>query len=146
MATVHWKQVDDPFWRPWQDFFRFSGAAEDPWPRSWSRNNNPSLNVWNNPEEAIVTVQLPGVDPSELDLSLEGKTLTLRGERKATDVGENASVHRRERAHGRFLRTVELPFQVENDAVVANYERGVLEVKLPKAESKKHRKITVASA
>lgn len=145
MAMVRWTR-DEPFSRPWQDFFRFTGAFDDPWPRSWSRNSNPRLNVWNNQESAVVTVQLPGVDPAELDLSLDGNTLTLRGERKPFELGEHESLHRRERRFGSFVRTVELPFEVENESVSARYEHGVLEVTLPRAESNKPRKITVALA
>jgi HSP20 family protein len=143
MAKVRWTHAD-PFFRPWQDFFRFSGASEDPWPRSWSRNATPRLNVWSNNDAALVTVQLPGVDPEALDLALDGNTLTLRGERKPLELGEGESLHRRERRVGSFTRTVELPFEVENDSVSARYEHGVLEVTLPRAESNKPRKITVA--
>ena len=145
MAIVRWNHSDDPFWRPWQDFFRFSGAFDDPWARSWSRSSKPHLNVWTSPEAAVVTVQLPGVDPAALDLSLEGKTLTLRGERTPLELGDGESAPRRERAFGPFARTVELPFEVENDAVSASYEHGVLAVTLPRAESNKPKKIAIAS-
>ncbi len=145
MAIVRWTH-DDPFWRPWQDFFRFTGAFEDPWPRSWSRASGPQLNVWSNQEIALVTVQLPGVDPAELDLSMDGTTLTLRGERRPLELGDGESLHRRERRFGSFVRTVELPFEVESDTVSARYENGVLEVTLPRAESHKPKKIPVATA
>jgi HSP20 family protein len=146
MATIRWTHLDHPFWRPWQDFFRFSGVTPDAWPHAGSRADAPRLNVWSSPEAARVTVQLPGVDPAEIDLSLEGTSLTLRGEREAVELGDNESLHRRERASGRFSRTVELPFEVESDAVSARYEHGVLEVTLPRAESHKPRKIAVALA
>ena len=144
MAMVRWTHAD-PFFRPWQDFFRFSGASEDPWPRSWSRASQPSLNVWSNGSQAVVTVQLPGINPEELDLSLDGNTLTVRGERKELELGEGESVHRRERRFGSFARTVELPFEVENEEVSARYVHGVLEVTLPRAESNAPRKIQVVS-
>lgn len=146
MAIIRWTHFDDPFRRPWHDFFRFSGVAPDPWPRAWSRAEAPRVNVWTSPEAARVSVQLPGVDPMEIDLSLEGTSLTLRGERKAVELGDNESLHRRERASGRFSRTVELPFEVDRDAVSARYEHGVLEVTLPRVESQRPRKIAVASA
>jgi HSP20 family protein len=145
MAIVRWTH-EDPFWRPWQDFFRFAGSFDDPWPRSFSRTTSPRLNVWTNPETAVVTAQLPGIDPADLDLSMDGNTLTLRGERKPLELGEHESLHRRERVVGQFTRTVELPFEVDNDSVSARYEHGVLEVTLPRAESSKPKKITVASA
>jgi HSP20 family protein len=142
MAIVRWSHLDTPFWRPWQDFFRFSGVPSDP----WSRVDAPRLNVWSSPEAARVTVQLPGVNPAGIEVSLEGTNLTLRGEREAVELGDDETLHRSERASGRFFRTVELPFEVEPNAVSARYENGVLEVTLPRAESHKPRKIAVASA
>ena len=105
-----------------------------------------ALNVWSNEDGAVVTAEMPGVKPEALDLSVVGDSLVLRGRRepeiKASEKGE---WHRRERATGEFVRTVQLPFTVESGKVEAKLERGLLTVTLPRAEAEKPRKITLKS-
>ena len=72
-----------------------------------------------------------------------GETLTISGSRQAPADGENIRYHRQERGYGSFTRTIQLPFPIDVDKVEANYEKGVLKIWLPRAESDKPRKITV---
>lgn len=106
----------------------------------------PALNLWSDGEQALVTVELPGVDPKEIDISVLRDELTLKAERKAPELGEEIVCHRAERETGRFVRSLRLPFDVENDKVSASYERGVLTIKLPRAESTKPKRIAIHSA
>jgi len=103
----------------------------------------PAMNVWTNEEHAIVTAELPGVAEEDIDVSVTGSTLTLRGERKAAEGGE---YHRQEREEGSFVRTLDLPFQVNASQVEARLARGVLHIKLPRAEEDKPRKIAIQTA
>jgi len=103
----------------------------------------PAMNVWTNDEGAIVTAELPGVKPEDLDISVAEDTLTLTGSREPEEVGEGVTYHRRERGFGRFSRVFQLPFQVESDQVEAVFEKGVLQISLPRAEADKPKKITV---
>lgn len=105
----------------------------------------PPLNVWGNAEEVRMAAELPGVDPDKIELTVTGNTLTLEGERPAEKFGEKDEVYRRERPVGRFVRTIRLPFEVDNDQIAARYEQGVLKVSLPRHESTKPRRITVQS-
>jgi HSP20 family protein len=105
----------------------------------------PPVNVWADDHAVFVEVDLPGVDPAKLDVSVtEGNRLTISGERQPVDV-PNAVWHRQERGHGTFIREFMLPTLVEADKVDARYEKGVLTLQLPKAEAAKPRKITVRS-
>lgn len=106
----------------------------------------PAINVWANEEGVAVTAELPGVKPEDIDISVVGKTFTLSGARQPDDLQENDRYHRRERRHGKFTRTFELPFKVEADQVEALFDKGVLQVSLPRAEEEKPRKISVKSA
>ncbi|MCU0521459.1 MAG: Hsp20/alpha crystallin family protein [Anaerolineae bacterium] len=106
----------------------------------------PAMNVWTNPDGAIVTAELPGINPEDLEISVQGDTLTLRGNRSADALGEGEAYHRRERGNGQFQRAFQLPFAVDAAKVEATYELGVLSITLPRAESDKPRKIQVASA
>jgi len=105
----------------------------------------PAMNVWTNQDGAVVTAELPGVSSEDIDISVVGETLTVSGLRQAEELPEGARYHRRERRHGRFTRTFELPFPVEADRVEATFNKGVLYISLPRAEADKPRKITVKS-
>jgi HSP20 family protein len=119
------------------------------WPREgwWGvARGYPALNVWTSENSAVVTAELAGVHPGEIDISVEDDTLTLRGERRPQELEEGASYHRRERRFGSFVRTLRLPFRVEAEAVEANFQNGVLRIELPRAEADKPRKITVKAS
>jgi HSP20 family protein len=90
-----------------------------------------------------ITMELPGVDPNDVRLSLENNVLTIRGEKKQQDEEANERVHRFERTYGMFERTFVLPNTVDPDKIEAHYENGVLFVSIPKAERAKPREIRV---
>ncbi|MGB9800380.1 MAG: Hsp20/alpha crystallin family protein [Thermanaerothrix sp.] len=106
----------------------------------------PPMNVWTNPEGAVVTVELPGVNPEQIEVSVVGDTLTLRGKRVAEDLPEGARYQRRERFQGEFARSLQLPFTIDADHVEAQYENGILTITLPRAEADKPKRITVQAA
>lgn len=103
----------------------------------------PAVDVWQDENAVFAELDLPGVNPAELDVTVtDGNVLTVQGERKPGEVAAEAWV-RRERGHAKFGRTVELPFPVDPANVEARYEAGVLRVTLPKSEAAKPRKIAV---
>jgi HSP20 family protein len=106
----------------------------------------PAMNVWANEEGLVVTAELPGIEPETLDISVVDNTLTLKGNRAPEKLEEGDVYHRRERKYGKFTRTFQLPFDIEADAVEAVYEKGVLQITLPRAEADKPKKITVKAA
>ncbi len=103
---------------------------------------SPALNVIEESDRFLVDAELPGVRPEDIEVSIEGNTLTLRGERKKEDLG-NVSHHRRERGAGKFQKALTLPAEINPDAVEAKFEHGVLKLVLPKAEHAKPKKIPV---
>ncbi len=130
-------------WDPWSEFDRMQRAL-------WRRASTPSVdfpavNVWVTGEEAIVTTEIPGVDPKSIDISVAGKTLTIRGSRNPENLREGESYHRRERWLGQFTKTVEMPFSVEAGNVEAKFSKGVLWITAPRAEAEKPKKIAVKS-
>ncbi|WP_372796168.1 Hsp20/alpha crystallin family protein [Pontiella sp.] len=106
----------------------------------------PALNVWGNEENVVVTAELPGMEPEDLDLNVVNNQLTIKGERKADKPADDAVCHRSERDVGKFVRTVRLPFSVENDKVSAKYENGVLTVVMPRHEATKPKRIEINAA
>lgn len=107
------------------------------------RRGFPALNVWANQDEALVTAELPGVNPDDLDISVVGETVTLSGSRALPETGEDIAWHRHERWHGEFSRTMQLPFRIDADNVDASYHNGVLKVTLPRAQEDRPKRISV---
>ena len=105
----------------------------------------PPLNVYDDGESLIVHAEIPGIDPNDLELNATVNALTIKGERKTPKTDEKASFHRRERGHGIFSRTINLPQEIDPTKVQATCKLGVLEVLLPKAEATKPRKIEIQS-
>jgi HSP20 family protein len=93
-----------------------------------------------------ITMELPGVEPNDVRLSLENNILTIRGEKKQQAEENNERIHRFERTYGMFERTFALPNTVDPERIEARYENGVLNVTLPKAERAKPREIRVSSS
>jgi HSP20 family protein len=107
-------------------------------PIAWA----PPIDLDETPHELILRVDLPGVDPSSVDLSLTGMVLTVRGER-AIDAPEGATERVRERPLGGFLRHVNLPEHVAFEGVQAECKHGVLTVRMPKQVSARPRTIPI---
>ena len=103
----------------------------------------PAVDVVETPETLLVKAELPGIDPKDIEISVVGDTLTIKG-RKTTEKEEKGKTwHRRECTTGTFLRSITLPVDVDADHVEAVGEAGVLTITLPKREHAKARRITV---
>ncbi len=106
----------------------------------------PAMNAWSNENGLVITAEVPGVKPEDIDISVVGETLTLTGERKPDEVNEETKYHRQERGYGKFTRTLQLPYSINVNNVEATFKNGVLSINLPRAEETKPRKINVRSA
>ena len=104
----------------------------------------PLLNVWAGPDGAVITAEIPGVAPEELDIAVHQSTVTLRGSRPAEPLAEDAVVHRQERITGAFARNLTLPFRVDGDRVTATFRNGVLQLDLPRPAADRPHKIPVS--
>jgi len=132
------------FWDPWQEFERMRRSLFGDG-RTSTIVEFPAVNVWVKDDSAVVTTEIPGVDPKSVDISITGKSLTLRGSREPEKEQEEDTYHRRERWYGQFSKIIDLPFNVEADKVEARFKNGVLYLELPRAEAEKPRKINVKS-
>ena len=104
----------------------------------------PPLDLYDNKEAFVVTLELPGLKKEDIALSLHEGVLSVSGERKFDGVAAEGGSFRTERPHGKFERSIVLPSQVNAAAVRADYKEGVLTVTLPKAEQAKPRQIEVS--
>jgi len=137
----------------WRDMSRLrrdmDKLFESSLPR-WQRQratSYPAINVYTNEEEGIlVTAELPGINPNDLNISVTADTLTLTGSRQAEEMPESYQYHRRERGFGEFNRTFQLPYTVNKDYVEATFQNGVLRITLPRAEAEKPKQIAVQAS
>jgi HSP20 family protein len=103
----------------------------------------PAIDVAETKDDLVVTASLPGVKDKDIHLSIEGDTLSLRGQRMADQQVQDEHYHRIERWSGSFERHIQLPAPVQADRARASYRDGVLEIRLPKVEATKPREIKI---
>jgi len=104
------------------------------------------LDVTETENDFVVKASLPGVKPEDVQITVHGDTLTIRGESKAEDEKKGEHWHLRERRYGSFQRSVALSTPVNSDQAQAHYEHGVLTLTLPKSEAARPRQIKVSGA
>jgi len=100
----------------------------------------PPINIFQQNDDFVAIVELPGVDKNDLEIAAKEHTIRISGQ-KTVKYDEGASIHRRERVWGVFDRTISVPIQIDPDAVKAEYCDGVLALFIPRAESDKPRTI-----
>ena len=106
----------------------------------------PACDVFEGREAVRIIMEVPGVKPEDVKLSLENNVLTIRGEKKQAAEENTERVHRYERSYGVFERSFALPSTVDADKIEATYDAGILTVSLPKAERARPRQIEVKTA
>ena len=123
--------------RLWDDYFgpgRRAFKAE-----SWV----PSVDVSETDDKIVVKAEIPGMDSKDIDISLSGDILTIKGEKKSEREEKEENYHLVERSYGTFARSLRLPVGVEADKIEASYKQGVLTVTCPKKEEVKAKPIEI---
>jgi len=133
---------------PFETLFAFQRALENRLSSDWlggttaSMGSYPPINVFQQGDDLVAIVELPGVNKEELNIQAKENTLRIAG-RKTIDSPENVSLHRRERLSGMFDRTIALPMQIDPDGIKAEYNDGLLALFIPRAERDKPRTIEI---
>jgi len=94
----------------------------------------PKVNIVDSEKEITVSVEIPGMDEKDIDLSLTKDSLTIKGEKKEEKEEKGKNYHRMERSYGSFSRTLPLPVEINTEKAEASYKQGVLTILLPKTE------------
>jgi HSP20 family protein len=128
------EEIDRFFGKPAFDLGGLSGA-----------NVFPPVNVFADEGALVVRAEVPGIKPDEIQVQLESGRLTIAGERKPRTERE-PSYHRRERRHGRFARTIQLPRDLDPEHAQADCRNGMLTIRIPKHAAAKPRQIEVKAA
>ncbi len=105
----------------------------------------PSVDIYESENEIVLEAELPGMERSDFEVSIENNIITLKGERKFERNDDGDNYHRVERAYGTFTRSFSLPRSVVANATTADFKNGILRVSLPKKEEAKALKIEVKS-
>ena len=121
---------------PWRSFWMPSDGE-----RGWT----PALDIFEKNDRFIVKAELPGMKEDDIDVSVVGDTLTIKGEKKSEEEINEEDFYHLERTYGSFMRSISLPSNVNADKIEAKYEDGVLEVDLPKIAEVKPKKVKVAA-
>ena len=151
MAIV--RLSDNPFYRnPWAEFEKmrqdfdtltrgmFAGRQQ-----GMDRANvYPALVISEDEHNVYIEAEIAGVNPENIEISIEGEMLALKGERRQEQTDEKVSYHRREIEYGSFSRAISLPARIVVDKISAQVVDGILHIVLPKAEEAKAKKIKVA--
>ena len=144
-------------WRPFTGLTRwetemdrmmdeFFGRRMRPWwPERWLRAEEitPAVDVYEEKDEIVVKAELPGMEKNDIEVNISDSELTLKGEKKKEEKIEEENYFRSERSYGAFVRSVDLPTDVQADKVKASFKNGILEVRLPKTEEAKTKEIKV---
>jgi len=109
-----------------------------------SQNWVPPLDVWETPTEVVYAFDLPGISEEQITIEVKDETLTVSAEREKTEETSEHGFYRFERRYGTFARAVGLPQGVDQENISARYENGVLEVRVPKPEEQKPKKIELS--
>ena len=103
----------------------------------------PAVDVSETGKKIVVKAEVPGMDAKDIDISLNGRVLTIKGEKRDEHKEEGENYHRVERFYGSFMRSFDLPTTVDQNGIKASYDKGVLKVVLPKKEEVKPKKVAI---
>ena len=137
-------------WEPMREMMTLREAMDrlfdDAFTRPLSINGGftaPAIDMYQTDDEVVVKATLPGLKAEDVDISVTGDTLTLRGEYKQENEQKEARYHIREQRYGSFERSLLLPTDVKADKAVADFENGVLTIRIPIAEEVKPKAISI---
>jgi len=129
---------------PFRDFDRLAQQFFGSHAGTWSRPTSMPLDAYRNGDEFVVAFDLPGVSPDAIDLDVERNVLTVKAERRPLDLPDGAQAHLTERPYGVFSRQLFLGDALDTSKIQAQYDNGVLVVRIPVAEQAKPRKVQIA--
>jgi HSP20 family protein len=156
MAMERWRPTGLTPWGPFRELEdmerRFRKIFGRPFqPAMWGRfpfeemRWVPALEMFEKEDKFVVRAELPGIDEKDVDVSVVGNVLTIKGERKTETEVKEQEYHWSEHSYGTFFRSLTLPSNVDAEKIEASYEKGVLEVSIPKAAGIRPKKISVSA-
>lgn len=137
-------------WEPARDMMTLREAMDQLFNDAFTRplggaalTQAPAIDLYQDSDKVVVKASLPGFKPEDVQISVTGDVLTLRGEYKHENDQKEKTYHLREQHYSSFERSVRLPSEIQADKANADFENGILTISLPKAESVKPRMVTI---
>jgi HSP20 family protein len=139
-------------WKPFGDIGTFRGEMDRLWDRFFgerpfmkalSEEWSPSVDVSETEDKVLVNAELPGLEAKDVNVSISGDLLTIKGEKKKEKEEKDEHHHYVERYEGSFQRSFRLPVDIQSDKVEASFKKGVLKIVLPKAEEAKKKAVEI---
>src|SRR5271168_2279707 len=139
-------------WEPFREFATLQDRINRVFRDSYSAGQDdslttstfaPAVDVYEDEHNVTLKIEVPGIDEKDIDVRIENNTLTVHGERKIEKEEKEENYRRVERHYGAFTRTFTLPTTVDSENVAANYDKGVLNIALPKKAEAKPKQIKV---
>ena len=124
----------------------FNTFVEGPSPGNGGRRWLPAMDLVETQDDFVLRADLPGMSEDDVTIELQGNVLTLSGERKSEHDGDDTGYYRLERGWGQFTRTLTVPEGIDSNGITARFDRGILEVHIPKPEQQKPRRIAIEDA
>ena len=132
----------EPFSQEFDRLFTRLFDTQNASPQRWV----PAMDLTEAEDHFVLKADLPGLSEDDVSIEVQDNTLTISGERSAEHVQREKGWHRIERSFGRFSRALTLPDGVNPDGVTADFDRGVLSVRIPKPEERQPRRIAISAA
>jgi len=145
MAIIRWDPFKDMMTlrekmnRLFEDAVTGKGEEKELISSSWV----PAVDIYEKDNELILTVEVPGINEKDIEISIEDNTLSIRGERKFEKETKEENFHRIERSYGSFFRSFSLPGNIDQEKIQAEHENGILRVTMPKKAELKPKIIKV---
>jgi len=139
-------------WRPFHALEEMQRGLDDFW--SWPMIRRfpfdggefmPAIDMYEKNNQYVVKAELPGLEEKDVDVSVVGDRLTIKGEKKTESEVNEEDYYRSERTYGSFFRSIDLPDDADADKVAANFDNGVLEIDIPKMAAAKPKKVAVSA-
>jgi HSP20 family protein len=146
MALIRWEParelqtIQSEMNRLFGTFFDANGNGENPIPRRWI----PPMDLVEDGDHFVLRADLPGVTENDVTIELEDNVLTIAGERKTEHSERGEGYYRLERAAGGFSRSLTLPEGIDPESIEAQFENGVLTVRIPKPEERRPRRVAIS--
>lgn len=144
MEIIPWRQFGElSSFRKEMDRLWDRVGGETPLSRTFGDVWSPSVDISETKDSFVVKAELPGLEAKDVNVSISGEVLTIKGEKKAEEEAKDEHYHCVERYSGSFQRIFQLPSGVKADQIKATFDKGVLKVTLPKVEEAKKKEIEV---
>jgi HSP20 family protein len=145
MAIIRWDPfrdvvtLRDKMNRLFEDAVATRGEEKDMITNSWS----PAVDIYETESELVLSAEVPGIGDKDIEIRIDGNTLSIKGERKFEKEAREENYHRIERSYGSFYRSFSLPGSVDQEHIKARHEGGVLKIHMPKKPESKPKKVKI---